>query len=63
MNKVIKMPEQPKHIYETGLCVGCGIEILDEYTDVAITSVDGSKVTHVALCTGCNEIAEQYQAY
>lgn len=63
MSRIIEMPKQPKHIYETGLCVGCGMEIVDVYTDVAMTSPDGTKVNHVALCPKCNVIAERYEAY
>lgn len=63
MNKVIKMPKLPTHVYETGLCSGCGIEIIDEYTEVKITSVDGTVVKHIALCQRCDDIAEKYQAY
>lgn len=63
MSNVVKMPEPPKHVFETGYCVGCGLEIIDQYVDVAMTNVSGTQINHIALCLECNEIAEKHAAY
>lgn len=60
MKSIKSSSNQPENVYNTFLCSGCEIEIKDEYTEIAMTSVDGIEVKHIALCSKCNDVAKKY---
>lgn len=67
-NNIIKFPSvenRPNHIYDTKHCASCKKELnLDEvFAQVSMTSVDGMEKKHIALCSDCERIAEEYGVF